>query len=86
VGIKIHELDSGRERDSLVKFCWQHCNGNKLAEKFSLEQIQVPGENPCVVLRRQEKDENKSYLWGGLLYQGSKSSMLSMSDIKAMCM
>jgi hypothetical protein len=39
-----------------VKFCWQHCNENKLAEKFSLNWIQVPGENPHVVLRRQEKD------------------------------
>ncbi len=68
MGIKINELDPGHERDRLVKFCRKHCNENKLAEKFCLERIQVPGENPCIVLRRQEKDTSKNYSRGGLLY------------------
>jgi hypothetical protein len=32
VGVKIHQLDPGSERDKLVTFCWQYCNGTKLAE------------------------------------------------------
>jgi hypothetical protein len=26
MGIKIHQLDHGSERDRLVRICWQHCN------------------------------------------------------------
>jgi hypothetical protein len=32
MGLKIHQLDPGSERDILVTFCWQYCNGTKLAE------------------------------------------------------
>jgi hypothetical protein len=55
VGVKIHQLDPGSERDRFIRFRRQHCNGTMLAGKYSLERIQVPGKNPCVVLRRQEK-------------------------------
>ena len=85
VGIKIHQLDPGGERDRLVRLCQQHCNGTKLAETISLKQIQGLGENPCIALRRQEKDADVKLFPGGLLYQGSKSSMLSLSAIEAMC-
>jgi hypothetical protein len=44
----------------------------------------VPGEDPCVVLRRQELGKDGKLLGVRLLYQGSKSLMLLMSGIEAM--
>jgi hypothetical protein len=61
VGIWLTELNSGTERDKLRDFRRKHHNGPKITAKYCLEQIQVPNEAPCVVLRRREldKDVNK---------------------------
>ncbi len=36
VGVKIHQLDPGSERDRLMRFTRQHPNGTKIAGKYSL--------------------------------------------------
>jgi hypothetical protein len=59
VGIKLHEINPGIERDRLTRFCRQHLNGTKITGNYCLEQIQVPGENPFVALRRQEKGKDR---------------------------
>ena len=58
VGIWLTELNPGTERDRLGCFRRKHRNGPKITAKYCLEQIQVPNEAPCVVLRRQELDED----------------------------
>ncbi len=75
VGIKLSTvMNPGIERDRLTRFCRQHHNGTKITAKYCLERIQVPGEVPCMVLRRCELGK-----------RGSKSLMLLMSGIEAMC-
>jgi hypothetical protein len=61
VGVKLTDMNPGTERDSLQKFCRQHCNGTKINGKYCLERIQVPREQPCIVLWRRElgKDGKK---------------------------
>jgi hypothetical protein len=83
VGINIYQLDPGSdERDWLMRFCRQHYNGTKLAGKYSLEWIQVPGENPCVVLGRQEKGTDGKLFPGQILVYREQSLMLLMSGIE----
>ncbi len=43
----------------------KHCNGPKITAKYCLDQIQVPNEAPCIVLRQRElaKDGNKDAGW-----------------------
>jgi hypothetical protein len=67
VSVKLHELDPGTERDRLMRFCRQHHNGTKITGKYCLERIQVPGENPYFVLRRQEKDKNSKLFVGWIV-------------------
>ncbi len=61
VGVQLTDLNPGTERDRLQTFCRQHCNGPKTTSKYCLEWIQVPREQPCIVLRRRElgKDGKK---------------------------
>jgi hypothetical protein len=61
VGIRLTELNPGTERDRLRGFRRKPRNGPKKTAKYCLEQIQVPNEAPCIVLRRREldKDGNK---------------------------
>jgi hypothetical protein len=58
VGIKLHETNPGTERDRLRRFCRQHLNGTRITCNYCLKEIQVPGEDPPVVLRRQELGKN----------------------------
>ncbi len=58
VGIQLTELNPGTERDRLGRFRRKHRNGPKITAKYCLEQIQVPNDAPCVVLRRRELDED----------------------------
>ncbi len=58
VGVQLTELNPGNERDRLQLFRKKHRNGPKITAKYCLGQIQVPHEEPCIVLRRRELDEN----------------------------
>ncbi len=58
VGIWLTELNPGTERDRLQLFRRKHRNGPKITAKYCLEQIQVPHEEPCIVLRRHELDKD----------------------------
>ena len=60
VGVRLTELNPGTERDRLGCFRRKHRNGPKITAKYCLEQIQVPNEAPCVVLRRCELDKDGS--------------------------
>ncbi len=61
MGIWLTDLNPSTERDRLQKFCRQHRNGLKITGEYCLERIQVPREQPCVILRRRElgKDGKK---------------------------
>ncbi len=58
VGVQLTELNFGTERDRLQLFRRKHYNGPKITAKYCLEQIQVPHEEPCIVLRQCELDED----------------------------
>ncbi len=64
VGIKLTDMNPGTERDRLQKFCRKHCNGTKITGKYSLERIQVPHEEPCIVLRRHELGKDGKHFAG----------------------
>ncbi len=51
----------------MVRFCWENCNGIKFVKKYSLEQIQVPGEHPCVVFMRKEKGKDRKFSEGWIV-------------------
>ncbi len=61
MGIKLTDMNLGTERDRLTKFSRQNCNETKITAKYCLEQIQVPSEEPHVVLRRCELGKNGKY-------------------------
>jgi hypothetical protein len=67
VGIKLTDMNPGTEMDRLKRFCRQHCNRAKITVKYCLEQIQVPGEDPCVVLRRRELGKDGKYFTGRIV-------------------
>ncbi len=54
MGIQLTDMNPGTERDRLQKFCKKHRNLPKITGKYCFEQIQVPREEPRVVLRRCE--------------------------------
>ncbi len=58
VGIRLTELNPGTERDRLQLFRRKHRNGPKITAKYCLAQIQVPHEEPYIVLRRRELDKD----------------------------
>jgi hypothetical protein len=58
VGIRLTDLNPGTERDRLKLFRRKHHNGPKITGKYCLEQIQVPREEPRIVLRRRELDKD----------------------------
>ncbi len=58
VGVRLTEVNPGTERDRLQSFRRKHCKGPKITAKYCLEQIQVPHEEPRIVLRRRELDED----------------------------
>jgi hypothetical protein len=58
VGIRLTDLIPGTEKERLQTFLRKHCNGPQITGKYCLEQIQVPGEEPCIVLRRRELDKD----------------------------
>jgi hypothetical protein len=57
VGVRLTDLNPGTERE-FKTFQRKHCNGPKTTGKYCLEQIQVPHEEPRVVLRRHELDKD----------------------------
>jgi hypothetical protein len=57
-------MNPGAERDRLKEFCRRHCNRTKITVKYCLEQIQVPSEEPHVVLRRCELSKDGKYFTG----------------------
>jgi hypothetical protein len=67
VGIWLTDLNPDTERDRLQKFQRQHCNGPKITGKYCLEPIQVPREEPHVVLRRRELDKDKKMVAGKIV-------------------
>jgi hypothetical protein len=58
VGVQLTDLNSGTERDRLKTFQRKHWNGPEITAEYCLEQIQVPREEPHVVLRRGELDKD----------------------------
>jgi hypothetical protein len=58
VSVRLTELNPGTERDRLQSFRRKHHNGAKITAKYCLEQIQVPHEEPRIVLSRHELDED----------------------------
>jgi hypothetical protein len=58
VDVRLTELNPGTERDRLQLFRRKHRNRPKITAKYCLEQIQVPHEEPCIVQRRRELDED----------------------------
>ncbi len=44
-----------------------HCNGPKITGKYCLEQIQVPCEEPHIVLRRRELDKDGKKVAGWIV-------------------
>jgi hypothetical protein len=68
VGIRLTDLNPDTdERDRLQKFQRQHRNGPKITAKYCLEQIQVPCEQPRVVLRRRELDKDGKKVAGRIV-------------------
>jgi hypothetical protein len=65
MGVQLTDLNPGTERDRLQMIQRKHCNGPKITSKYCLERIQVPREEPCIVLRRREleKDGKKVAGW-----------------------
>ena len=52
VGVEIHTLDLGEERDDLLRFRQQHRNAYKYANQYVVEEVEVSGEyRLCPVLR-----------------------------------
>jgi hypothetical protein len=64
VGVKLTGMNPGTERDRLQKFCRQHHNGTRITSKYCLKRIQVPREEPFVVLRRCELDKDGKHFAG----------------------
>jgi hypothetical protein len=58
VGVRLTELNPGTKRDRLQLYRRKHRNGPKITAKYCLEQIQVPHEEPLIVLRKCELDED----------------------------
>jgi len=54
-GVNLKQMPPGPAREKLVKFRRKHKGGNKYCQRYHLEDIQVPGEEPRVVIRRMEK-------------------------------
>ncbi len=72
VGIKLTDMIPGTERDRLQKFCRQHCNGTKINSKYCLKRIQVPCEEPHVVLRRRELGKDGKHFAGQIVVSREK--------------
>jgi hypothetical protein len=60
-------MNPGTERDRLQKFYRQHCNGTKITGKYCLERIQVPREEPHIVLRRRELGKDGKHFAGRIV-------------------
>ena len=61
---------NGNERDELLAFCCQHCNGNKYIHQYHIEDIEVPGITvPSLEGSTMAKLDKLSYLGISFLMQ-----------------
>jgi hypothetical protein len=67
VGVRLTDLNPGTGRDRLQTFQRKHHNGPKITDKYCLERIQVPCEEPHVVLRRRELDKGGKKVAGQIV-------------------
>ncbi len=67
MGVRLTDLNPGTERDSLKTFQRKHCNGPKITGKYCLEQIQMPREEPHIVMRRRELDKDGKKVAGQIV-------------------
>ncbi len=56
VGVSLKAMTPGQEKENIANFRRKNKLGNKYIKKYTLEKIQVPGQDPTTVVRRIEKN------------------------------